>query len=274
MIDEIVVCLDGSLFAEKIIPYARGIAGSTGAKLRFLRVVENERELAAAERYVEGFARHLKVEGKVKMAQADAVSAILEDLKEHPAAMPAITTHGKSGLLEMVAGSVALGVIWGAGKPVLLYRPPAGAPAQEADRETKISSVVAALDGSEFSEKILPQAVEIAGSLRAKLQLVQVLSLEEQSEIPVEVRRDVLETSYLRRKAEEIRRMYGIEADWDALHGEPAEALCSYIHGRQDVMLAMTSHARAGVERVIFGSVAGECVRRAGVLIMIYWPHP
>ncbi len=274
MIDEIVVCLDGSLFAEKIIPYARGIAGSTGAKLRFLRVVENDRELAAAERYVKGFARHLKVEGKVKMTQADAVSAILEDLKEHPAAMPAITTHGKSGLLEMVAGSVALGVIWGVGKPVLLYRPQAGATAQEADREIRISSVVAALDGSEFSERILPSAAEMANLLKAKLQLVQVLGLKGQSQLPIELRCDVLETSYLRGKAEEIRRALGIDPDWDALHGDPAEALCNYIKGRQDAMLAMTSHARAGVERAIFGSVAAECVRRAGVLIMIYWPHP
>ena len=89
MIEQVVVCLDGSLFAEKIIPYARGIAATTGAKLGLLRIVENDREIAAAERYVEGFARQLKAEGKVKMAQTDAVGAILVELKEQPAAMVA-----------------------------------------------------------------------------------------------------------------------------------------------------------------------------------------
>ncbi len=274
MISEIVICLDGSLYAEKIIPYARSIAGSIGAKLRILQVVEDERELVAAERYVNGFARQLKIEGAAKMARADAASSILDDLKGHPTALAAITTHGKSGISEMVAGSIALSVIWGAGRPVLLYRPPVGAAPREADKEMKITSVLAALDGSEFSERILPYAAEMAGLLRAKLQLVQVLSLKEKSQIPAELRRDVLETSYLRRKAEDIRRTYGMEADWDALHGEAAEALCNYTKGREDVMLAMTSHARAGVERMVFGSVAGECVRKAGVLIMIYWPHP
>ncbi len=35
----------------------------------------------------------------------------------------------------------------------------------------------------------------------------------------------------------------------------------------------MTTHARGGVERVVLGSVAGACVRRAGVPLLLYWPH-
>ncbi len=271
MISEIIVCLDGSSFAEKIIPYARGIATSIGAKLRFLRVIENKDEATAADRYVNRLGRELNAEAAVKVARTDTISTILEYLKDHPAAMPAITSHGKSGVLEMVAGSVALGIMWGAERPVLLYRPLVKAVPTESDKEIKIARVVAALDGSKFSERIVPYAVEMAQSLKAKLQLVQVLSSKE--EIPKELRRDILETSYLHGEAEKLKRSYGIDADWDTLHGEAAEAMCSYIGGRQDVMLAMTSHARAGVERAIFGSVAGECVRKAGVLIMIYCPH-
>ena len=33
MFREVIACLDGSLFAEKILPYARGVAGPMGAKL-------------------------------------------------------------------------------------------------------------------------------------------------------------------------------------------------------------------------------------------------
>lgn len=66
MFDEILVCLDGSLFAERIIPYVRGIAASIGAKLTFVRVVEDEGEFATAENYVGDLAGRLGGGGKVK----------------------------------------------------------------------------------------------------------------------------------------------------------------------------------------------------------------
>ncbi|MBI4525693.1 MAG: universal stress protein [Deltaproteobacteria bacterium] len=273
MIDRIIVCLDGSLFAEQILPYARGIVGATGAALTLLRVLEVERQFAAAERYVQGLARHLGVEGKLKRGFENVPAAVLEELRERPAALPAITTHGRGGLLQAAIGSVALSVIRGADRPVFLYRPRAPASAGVADKTLTISTVVAPLDGSDYSAKILPFAGEIAKLLKTRLQLVQVLPEEgSQPQIPRELKRDILESSYLRNVAEESRKKYGIEVDWEVLHGAPAESLCSYVEGRQDLLLAMTSHARGGLERAIFGSVAGECVRRAGVLMMVYWP--
>jgi nucleotide-binding universal stress UspA family protein len=40
-----------------------------------------------------------------------------------------------------------------------------------------------------------------------------------------------------------------------------------------NTLLAMTTHARAGIERAILGSVAAACVRRANVPLLLYWPH-
>ena len=274
MFQEVMVCLDGSLFAEKILPYAQAIVGTVGGKLTLLRVVANEGESAAAESYLQVCAGRWGAGIKVKIARLDAESSILEELSKNPGAIAAITTHGRSGLLEALMGSVALSVIRGARRPVLLYRPWAAAKAAEKDQEIKISSVVAALDGSEFSESILSFAAETARSLKAKLELVQVLPPHgSAAQISAELKRDVVEYSYVRRQAEATRRGYGLEVGWDVLHGDPGEAICNHVQGRDDVILAMTTRARAGLEQAVFGSVTSECVRRAGVLLLVYWPR-
>lgn len=167
-------------------------------------------------------------------------------------------------------GSVALSVIRGAGRPVLLYRPGATPPSDIIDAEEKIASVVATLDGYKFSEAILPFAAEMAKSLKARLELIQVLPGQEQEPgVPGVLTTDVLESSYLHRQASEIRRKFGLQVDWDVLHGNPADAIYNYLQGRHEVMLAMTSHARQGLGRTIFGSVSSECVRRAGIPVLL-----
>ena len=273
MFQGVMVCLYGSLFAEKILPYAQAIVGAAGGKLSLLRVVANEGESAAAESYLQDCGRRWGAGIKVKIARLDAESSILEELGKNPGAIAAITTHGRSGLFEALMGSVALSVIRGTRRPVLLYRPWAADKAAEKDKEIKISSVVAAIDGSEFSENILPFAAETARALRAKLELVQVLPPQGSEEISAELKGDILESSYVRRQAETTGRGYNLEVDWDVLHGDPGKAICNHVQGRDDVILAMTTRARAGLEQAVFGSVTSECVRRAGVLLLVYWPR-
>jgi nucleotide-binding universal stress UspA family protein len=50
--NEILVCLDGSALAEKILPPAAGTASAIGVALTFLRVVNDTDELSAAENYM------------------------------------------------------------------------------------------------------------------------------------------------------------------------------------------------------------------------------
>ena len=50
-------------------------------------------------------------------------------------------------------------------------------------------------------------------------------------------------------------------------------AICQHIKGMSETMLALTTHARGGVERAVLGSVAAKCIRHAGVPLLLYWPH-
>src|SRR5215467_14204791 len=81
----------------------------------------------------------------------DPPAAIIEELAKNPQALPVITTHGRTAWAEALLGSVALQVIRGVKQPVLLHRPLA----DHREAPVKIATLVIALDGSKFSEKII-----------------------------------------------------------------------------------------------------------------------
>lgn len=267
MFDEVIVCLDGSSLAEKVIPLARGLTQATTGKLIFLRVVEDLAEIHAEEEYLSNCARQYGAQLRVAVS-AEPARAIRAELVREPRAIAALTTHGRTAWAEAVMGSVALRVVREAMRPVLLFRPQ-----ESREAPNKIITVAAALDGSRFSEKILPHAVRAARSLSARLLLLQALPvIRPPTPLSNEEPADIVESSYLHRRAGEIQAAHGIEAQWEVLHGEPGDALCRYLKDMPETLLAMTTHARAGAERVVMGSVTGNCVRHAGVPLLLYWP--
>jgi nucleotide-binding universal stress UspA family protein len=269
MFNEILACLDGSPLAESILPLARGLAGAARARLILLRVVVDSDEMATEENYLSDCARRYGAQLKFLIA-ADPGQAIVAELEQSPGAIAAMTTHGRTALVEALIGSVALKVIQNARRPIIIYR----SLATHQNAPSHIGTIAVALDGGEFSERIIPPAVELAKAIDAKLMLIQVIPAEfSKSTAPNIPRGDFLESSYLHAKAAAIREQYGIEPSWDVLHGEPGDAISRYVRGMAETLLAMTSHARSGLERAILGSVAADCIRHCGVPMLIHWPH-
>lgn len=268
MFDEIIACLDGSSLAEKILPLARGITAPRGGRLTLLKIVQHTDELAAEEEYLRDCARQYSAELRFRVSSDPAV-AIVAELERDPRAIAALTTHGRTAWMEAILGSVALRVIREAKRPVIVFRSLDNA--REAPK--KISTIALALDGSRFSEKMISHAVKAAQFLSARLMLIQALPIHPNlAPLAEHEKSDILESSYLHRKAADIKAAHGSDAQWEVLHGDPADAICRYLNGAPETMLAMTTHARSGVERVVLGSVAGACLR-AGVPLLLYWPH-
>jgi nucleotide-binding universal stress UspA family protein len=247
---------------------AQGIASAKGFTVILLRVVGDSEELSAEESYMRDRVGVFRAPMRF-LISPDPAAAIIGKLENNPQATAALTTHGRTAWGEALLGSMALKVIRGARRPVLLYRARSDSPSAPA----KITNLVMALDGSEFSEKIVPAAVAMAKSLNSRIILVQALPPESaqaaRGNAPLS---DVLETSYLQTKAAEIKKRYQIEPNWDVLHGEAGDAICRYVNGMENTLLAMTSHARGGLERALLGSVAAACIRKAGLPMLIYWP--
>jgi nucleotide-binding universal stress UspA family protein len=268
MFDEILACLDGSPLAETILPVARAISAATAGQLTLLRVVADAAELSSEENHLRDCARQYGAQRRF-LVGSDPAAAIAAELEAHPRAIAALTTHGRTAWTEALLGSVALRVISQARRPVIIYHPMN----KNRDVPKRINTLVAALDGSEFSEKIIPHAVKAAQSLSAKLTLIQVLPSQITPAPRPEEKIAVSEANYLHWKAAETKARYGIAPHWEILHGDPAEAICRYLHDLPETMLALTTHGRSGLKRALLGSVAAACIRRAGVPLLLYWPQ-
>jgi nucleotide-binding universal stress UspA family protein len=266
MHNEVIACLDGSTRSETILPLARAIAKPMHAALTLLRVAADADELAAEE---ESLREHERVFGaRVKPVIApDPAAAILDELRRNPAALAALTSHGRTALMEAALGSVALEVVRGARRPVLVYRPPL----PSADVPRRIETIVMGLDGSPFSENMIPVTVAFAGSIGAQIILLQALDIGSVNPTGLPLT-DISESGYLQSAAADIKKKYGVRTSWDTVHGKAADAICRFVHGMPNTMLALTSHARSGLERAFLGSVAASCVRRSGVPVLLYWP--
>jgi nucleotide-binding universal stress UspA family protein len=136
--------------------------------------------------------------------------------------------------------------------------------------------VLVALDGSTSSEAVLRFVLEIAGPLDMTVLLLRVvepltpLMAPDIYAAPLEDvegrRRDVEE--YLAPIAAALRAR-GIETAWAVRRGRPAEELLAAAAESGVDMIAMATHGRTGVGRLLFGSVAEAVLRRATVPVFM-----
>ena len=269
MYARILVPLDGAQFSEEMIPHAAGLARKHGTTLTLLRVVEKEGDQPDAEAYVKALANGLSADGLCVAARADIADVIVEEARRVPGTLVAMTSHGRSGLMEAMLGSVALRVVRNSAAPVLVSRPSGaggrgGAP-------VKVTSIVLPLDGTPISESMAPQAAELAKWLDAELVVVSVSDPSASANDGIRAG-DVMDSSYVHRRANEYATKYGVRVSWEALHGKPAEAIVQFVDDRSDVILAMTTRGREALKAAFLGSVAAGCLRKAGVPVLMRMP--
>lgn len=269
MYDRILVPLDGSAYSEEVIPWVAGLAAVHGTPVALLRVVEKEAERGEATSYVEKLAAGLSARGLCVVGSGDIADVVLAEARSVPGTLVAMTSHGRSGLVEAMLGSVALRLVRGGGAPVLVYRPTGASGRGTAP--VKIKSVVLPLDGSQLSEAMAPQAAEMARWIDAELVVVAAIDPEATASANIPAG-DVMESSYVRSKAGEFATRYGVRASWEVLHGEPADAIAGFLEGRRDAMLAMVTRGRRALESALLGSVTSGCLRKAGVPVLTRLP--
>lgn len=272
MYKRILVPLDGSHFSEEVIPYAAGLAAVHGTELTLLRVVDKPAEQDEATGYVERLASAYGANGLCQLESGDAAQAVLKEAARQPATLLAMTSRGRSGLMELVLGSVAQRVVRGAGGPVLVYHPTG---AQALNRApVKLTSVVLPLDGSSLPEAMASDAAEFARWIDADLEVVSAVQAVgvadvggvSGGEIPV------LESGYVHSKATELAKRHGVRINWEVLHGDPVAAIADHVLHRRDVILAMVTRRKDALETTFLGSVTSGCLRKAGVPILMRLP--
>jgi nucleotide-binding universal stress UspA family protein len=138
-----IVPLDGSPFAEAVLPFFRQIAGPLDMEVILLRVVppramapieepprvvirELETRCVDAEEYLARLAGYLRNRGvrvDTRVSRGEAAQEILAVARETASDLIAMCTHDRTGFGRFVFGSVAEAVAQRAGVPVLLLKP-------------------------------------------------------------------------------------------------------------------------------------------------------
>ena len=119
------------------------------------------------------------------------------------------------------------------------------------------------LDGSRRSAAIVPAAAGLAEAHGARLHLVTVVTPPRMGELPLNA---VLDNLF--HQQEELREK-GIEAEATVLYGDPAEEILAYAANREVDLIALATHGRTGMKRLLYGSVAEAILKRGKTPILV-----
>lgn len=302
MYQKILVPLDGSKVAEAILPWVVWLARGFGARVTLLTVAPSRKEawqpsprasgLAGAEtmerlaieptRYLEGIARYLavrRIEAEPVVAPGDAPQEILSQGREHGCDLIAMSTRGRSGLGRGLLGSVTDAVVRSSDIPVVVVSPKGSPQGQEGGIHLK--RVVVPLDGSPLAETVLPHVKEMARRLSLEVDIIRVVTIPTwpyagHDSYPVEVtgleeRLEAEAAAYL----EQVGRGFsdeGIPTRWKVLKGSPGSTILSYAQGSPDNLVAISTHGRTGLGRLVIGSVADLLIRSLGTPVLVVGP--
>jgi nucleotide-binding universal stress UspA family protein len=305
MIRSILVPLDGSRFGEHALPWALTIARRAQARLQLAHVhvpllyidttmgyetKVDDHVLQEEEAYLQKTVQRLARISTVLVEPVLLNGPVVETLAEHTQAsgvdLIVMTTHGRGPLSRVWLGSVADELIRRTTKPLLLVRPEERAP--DLTKERLLRHMLIPLDGSPLAEDILEPALALGVSMGTNYKLLWVVKplmplspdismspaaesaqiiqkrMEElHGEVTAEARR------YLDRVAERLRARACQVETRVATGAQPAAAILEEAAATGSDVIALETHGRQGMARLLLGSVADKVVRGASTPVLI-----
>ena len=291
MFRTILVPLDGSPLAEQALPWALCIARRAGGKLDLVcgHGLHALKEPAACwgpfdpaceadsrqqdRLYLDATALWLSAVSPVPMTTAlvraipsmDAES-ILKRVRESGPDLIVMATHGRGAVGRFFLGSTADDLIRQSGAPVLVLH--AREPAPSLLPEPLVESVLIPLDGSALAEQALPLAADLARLLEAQCVLLRVVEpLAEGTTAP-----ELEARAYLERLARSLRQQ-GLQVQTRVVAARHAvEIILEEAETFRSGVIALATHGRSGIGRLLVGSVADRVIRGASCPVLVYRP--
>jgi nucleotide-binding universal stress UspA family protein len=149
-----------------------------------------------------------------------------------------------------------------------------------------IKRILVTIDGSHLAEDVLPHVEDLARRLPAEVYLLEVTPLHpstvlvgalSQGNADVGLLYEELEIETQAARARLARlasdwQAKGIAVTWEVIRGEAAHCIVDFAHSREVDLIAMSTHGRSGLSRLVFGSVAAQVIREAGLPVMVIRP--
>jgi nucleotide-binding universal stress UspA family protein len=286
----ILVPLDGSALAERALPYAVTLARASHARLSLVRAAlahtlpgaePSEAQVAVvqrAERELEATAESLRSAGltvETHVYYDEAARAIVDATERQGVDLVVMSTHGRGGLGRWVYGSVADRVLRRMAAPVLLV-PAAAEPPRTTDGPLR---VVVPLDGSLLAEAVRGRVRVLAAARGAEVLLLRVVEppvpLEVDGEGYLSLHHRDAELAEAQRYLESVAgemRAEGIVVSTRAVVDQAVPTIIATAADYQADLIAISTHGRGGLARLVLGSVAAAVLHRACTPLLLVRP--
>lgn len=130
--------------------------------------------------------------------------------------------------------------------------------------------VLVPLDGSRAAEQIFSQLRPLSNG-NSEVHLLRVASVVHHPGVdPAEMQVSVLKEAeeYLASVEERLRKE-GISVESHVRYGHAAEEIIEHIRHWKYDLIAMTTHGRSGVSRLLMGSVTESVIRKASIPVLV-----
>jgi len=299
MFQRILIPLDGSPRAELILSQVDHLWKRESSELFLVHSVCSttpvnggydtapslERRRDEAESYLQGIARRytdLSAKVHTRVLEGSPAGAILDAAQREGATMIAMTTHGRTGILRWLMGSVADKVLRASEVPVLLLRADRTADAPPAEPATPqappFRRILLATDGSATSMAIVGPAMQFASLFGSEIVALHVwdsyvldgsplLGMEAGMAPPAEAPRSS-EDEVTARVARQLAPS-GLKVTRVTRYGEAASEIIDHSFDQNVDLIALATHDRWELSRWMTGSVPERVLRSAGVPLLI-----
>ncbi len=198
---------------------------------------------------------------------SDAICQAAQDLR---ADFIVMASHGRTGFARTALGSVADEVLRRSHVPTLIVRAEQKTLVQETPAHPP--TILIPLDGSPLAECIIVPARSVAHAFGGQIRLLHVLpdhdhtAGEHAAGTPWLQAQDYL--AGMRRRLENE----GVTTDYVIMRGHTAEAIAAYAREHACDLVALATHGRSGIPRMVLGSVASALISRLHAPLLVVHP--
>jgi nucleotide-binding universal stress UspA family protein len=203
------------------------------------------------------------------LRQGNTAHALTELAQSHHCDLIVICSHGRTGLMRVMIGSVAQELAWQATIPTVILRP-----SSHHGEEIPFSEpfqILVGLDGSPLAEQIIAPAFLIAQALHGSLRLCRVLQSSYGS-ITKDQEHFEAAKAYLAQMARQIA-VPGVEVHTTIAIGLPAQQIEEKARKMHCSMIALATHGQVGAESFFVGSTTEWMIDHSRLPLLIVRPQ-
>lgn len=293
MFKHILVPLDGSRLAEDILAPVQSLAVHFGSRVTLLHVVERDppervhgephlTTKTESENYLDGVARQfitagIEVDVHVhERSVVDVAAALDAHAHEYEVDLIAMCKHGRSGIRDVVVGSIAQQIMRGGGTSIFL-RPPR----EQGTDSFQLRKILLPIDLQHDREAVVEAGLVMARSFEASVRLLTVvpsLATARQGSVAARLlpgataeslRMEIEEASdQLNQRATRLKEA-GLDVSLIIRDEEPAAAILDEARSSESDLIILSTHAQSGFNAWYTGSTGYRVVTGATTTLLL-----